>query len=353
MLRKTTTVFTAILWIVLSISAALAAGNGLFAEVAAQEGEYADSRLPVLDRMAEKTAASKTLEDGVTVEVNQAYYEGSRIFVSYKMGSNVDLIKLNEGAPEGIEWTHEVENWITGEAPAFDQADYMKEHDWLDGKGQRWLEGPYDVVDGIILEDGTETRTVGGMEIKQKDGSLIGWLETVIPEEKAADSQSFALSIACNHAVKFQDKNTYKENWQETGKASVPFTATRDKDVKTLRGSKQTKAWQAKASATAGKADMQAIIRLTSDEQSKARNELETGDGEISTDLIIYWDLYRNGQVMDDVYGENRVFMDGDEVVYEMLFPRMDNLSSLSLVPMYTRSGAHEDEAIALQAGDK
>ena len=225
----------------------------------------------------------------------------------------------------------------------------MKEHDWLNGQGQRWLEGPYDVIEGILLEDGTETRTVGGMEIKQKDGSLIGWLEAVIPEEKAMDSQSFALSVSCNHAVKFQDNANYKENWQETEKTSIPFTAARNKDAVTLQGTLETDTWKAKAAATAGQADMQVIIRLTSDEQSKARNDLETGSGEVSTDLIIYWDLYKNHQPMNDVYGENRVFMDGDEIVYEITFPRMDNVSALSLVPMYARTGAHTDEAIVIE----
>ena len=353
MIRKTMTVLLAITVIVLAISAAFAAEVGVFGEVAAREGEYADNRLSVLEEIAEKPAASQTLEDGITVEVNQAYYEGSRIFVSYRIGSNVDLIQLHEGAPEETEWTHEVENWITGETPAIDQADYMKEHEWLNGQGQRWLEGPYDMVEGILLEDGTETRTVDGMEIKQKDGSLIGWLEAVIPEGKAADSQSFALSVSCNHAVKFQDNANYKQNWTESGKAGVPFTAARNKDSVTLQGSLETKAWKAEASATAGKADMQVTIRMVSDEQSKARNELETGDTEINTDLVIYWDLYRNAQPMTDAAGENRTFMDGDAVVYEIGFPRMDNTSSLSLVPVYSRTGAHEDEAITLETGEK
>ena len=90
-------------------------------------------------------------------------------------------------------------------------------------------------------------------------------------------------------------------------------------------------------------------IRLSSDEQVKARNDLETGSGEVSTDLIIYWDLYKNHQPMNDVCGENRVFMDGDEVIYEIGFPYMDNVSSLSLVPMYARTGAHTDEAIVIE----
>ena len=349
MFRKTMTVLLAISVIVLSISAAFAADGGVFGEVAAQEGEYADRRLTVLDQIAEKPAASQTLEDGITVEVNQAYYEGSRIFASYKVGSNADLIQLNEGAPKETKWTHEVENWITGEAPAIDQADYMKEHDWLNGQGQRWLEGPYDVIEGIVLEDGTETRTVGGMEIKQKDGSLIGWLEAVIPEEKATDSQSFALSVSCNHAVKFQDNANYKENWQETKKVNIPFTAAKNKDAVTLQGTLEINSWKAKATAVAGQVDMQVTIRLSSDEQVKARNDLETGSGEVSTDLIIYWDLYRNGQLINDVYGENRVFMNGNEVVYEIGFPYMDNVSSLSLVPMYARTGAHTDEAIVIE----
>ena len=349
MIRKTMTVLLAISVIVLSISAAFAADGGVFGEVAAQEGEYADRRLTVLDQIAEKPAASQTLEDGISMEINQAYYEGSRIFVSYTMGSNADLIQLHEGAPEETKWTHEVENWITGEAPAIDQADYMKEHDWLNGQGQRWLEGPYDVIEGIVLEDGTETRTVGGMEIKQKDGSLIGWLEAVIPEEKGADSQSFAITISCNHAIKFQDNANYKENWQETKKISIPFTAAKNKDAVTLQGTLEINSWKAKATAVAGQVDMQVTIRLSSDEQVKARNDLETGSGEVSTDLIIYWDLYRNGQLINDVYGENRVFMNGNEVVYEIGFPYMDNVNSLSLVPMYARTGAHTDEAIVIE----
>ena len=60
-----------------------------------------------------------------------------------------------------------------------------------------------------------------------------------------------------------------------------------------------------------------------------------------------------NGQPMNDVCGENRVFMDGDEVIYEIGFPRMDNTSSLSLVPVYARTGAHEDEAITLETSEK
>ena len=41
--------------------------------------------------------------------------------------------------------------------------------------------------------------------------------------------------------------------------------------------------------------------------------------------------------------------MDGDEIVYEITFPRMDNVSALSLVPMYARTSAHEDEAIVIE----
>ena len=43
------------------------------------------------------------------------------------------------GAPDGdIQWDNEVQDWVEGEIPAYDP-DVKKEHDWLDGKGQRWL----------------------------------------------------------------------------------------------------------------------------------------------------------------------------------------------------------------------
>lgn len=352
MLKKRLAVLTASVLVVLSVSAASAAGSGLFAEMAALD-EYADKRLPVLDTVAESPAASLTMDDGITVEVDQAYYEGDRVFAAYRMSSNAELIELHEGAPEGTDWTHVVENWITGETLPIDQADYMKEHDWLNGQGQRWLEGPYDRIDGIVLEDGTKIRTVGGMENKQKDGTLVGWLEAVVPEGKAGDTLAFGLSVARDHAVKFQDHATFKENWQEVGTDSIPFTLTRSKDLVTLEGAGKAGDWEAKADVNMGKVDMLATIRMTSAEQAQARNDLESGAGEIDTDLVLYWSLYRHGQPLD-VYGENRVYLEeNDEVLYEMQFPLMEDISGLSLVPEYARTGAHTDEAIVIETNKK
>ena len=55
--------------------------------------------------------------------------------------------------------------------------------------------------------------------------------------------------------VKFQDNANYKENWQETEKTSIPFTAARNKDAVTLRGTLEINSWKAKATAVAGQAE--------------------------------------------------------------------------------------------------
>ena len=293
-------------------------------------------------------AASLTAKDGITFEVSQAYYEENRVFVAYRMSSGADLIALHEGAPENTEWTQNLDNWIVGEIPPFESAGLIKEHDWLNGQGQRWLEGPYDVIDGVSL-DGKQLHALGGSQYLQQDGSLIGWMECEIPEEMTADTLNLNLLASCVHAVKFQDYTTFRERWDTTEQVSVPFTVKRNTETVTVRGVARTGAGQAQAEMTMGKVDLYGTIRLASPEQFKARKDLEEDTGEIAADLLIYWDLYRNGQPLE-IYGENQVSLEGaDEVIYRMQFPYMDDLNGLQFVPQYARSGAHADEAIQLE----
>ena len=66
--------------------------------------EYADERLAVLDNVAEQISVIRNV-GGVTVVVGQAYCEGNRVFFSYRVCADTDLIRLHEGAPEGLTWT--------------------------------------------------------------------------------------------------------------------------------------------------------------------------------------------------------------------------------------------------------
>ena len=226
--RKTIALILSVVLAVLSIPAASAEEPGIFGKMA--EGICAGERMNLLEEAAEEVSVSVTAEDGTKAEVCQAYYEGNRVFVSYRMGANTDFVILHEGAPdEEIEWSVVTEDWISGEAGSFGFEDLRKEADWLDGKGQRWLEGPYDMLqDALMLEDGTETVVVEGEQSKLKDGSVIGWMECLIPEEKAEDTMTFSLSLSLIYVIKFQDFSTFREYWENRGKTYISFTLNRN-----------------------------------------------------------------------------------------------------------------------------
>ncbi len=47
--------------------------------------------------------------------------------------------------------------------------------------------------DGLDLEDGSYADIIAEEEIEQDDGSVIGWKECIVPDEEAADNQTFSL----------------------------------------------------------------------------------------------------------------------------------------------------------------
>ena len=90
--------------IVVSMTAALAAGLGLFGELSQRQDSK--GKLTELENVSESVSASITTEDGITIEIGQAYYEGNRVFVSYRLSGNLASAALYEGAPEkDIDWT--------------------------------------------------------------------------------------------------------------------------------------------------------------------------------------------------------------------------------------------------------
>ena len=346
-MKKMTAFIVAFSLLILSLSAACASGSGVFGELA--QSEYADPRLEVLDAVAENVSASLTTEAGIPVEICQAYYEGNRVFVSYRIGPVTDLIELFEGAPdEGIAWDIVEENWIIGENPAY-YPDVQKEYSWLDGKGQRWLKSPYcNVMDGLDLEDGGYADIVAGDESRGADGTVTGWKECVVPEESAADTLSFLLSVRCGTAIKYQDGSTFRESFGESEKAFVRFTLARNSAVQAWQGTSPAAAYKAEAEMVMGAVDITGTIRLISPEQAASWIAAQEGEDASGTDTVICWNLYLDGRpLFTDLDGSNFV-PDYSTVEYSVMFPRLDDSGTLSLVPEYAQSGERPDEAIPM-----
>ena len=139
--KITASMILVIALIILSVTAALAAGLGLFGRLAGNE--HADERLATLQETAETVEQTVTTESGVTITIDQAAYEGNHIYISYR------------------------------------------------------TEGPGSLHDGLYLEDGTCLDIIAG-DFTEEDGATIGWKECEIPEDRLEETLTFVAKLTEN-----------------------------------------------------------------------------------------------------------------------------------------------------------
>ena len=272
-LKKLVLLFAASLMI---FSTSLASATGLFSEM--NETEYADERLPILDEVADTVSTTQT-EGSVTVEISQAYYEGNRVYISYKASSQI-------------------------------------------------LE-----QDGLILEDGSYADITAGGKVQKEDGSVIGWKECIVPEDELADTQTFFLEYSIPETAE---------------KRKLGVALNRHEYSHFLSGVSTVESYQARAFMYIGKVDLKGIVVLTSPEQAASWHAWQEGADSTGTDVISCWNLYQNGELVScDLFGESAV--NEDDVTFAVMFPFMEDVSGLTLVPEYSDAGEKPDEAIALE----
>ena len=275
MFKKMMALILTVSLLMVSASAALAEDAGLFSLM--NETEYADERLERLDEIAE-TLSLAIEAGGVTVEVSQAYYEGNRVYVSYRASTRI-----------------------------FEQ-------------------------DGLELEDGAYADIMAGGSVEQADGSVVGWKECIVPEDELADPQTFCL--------------VYKTS--ENGeKNALRFTLKQHAYEQYLEGSSPAADYQAHAILYMGKIALKGTVVLTSPEQAASWIAWQEGAEETETDVIVCWNLYQDGELVSyDLFGASEVLEDG--VVFSVMFPYMEDLSGLTLVPEFSSAGEKPEEAIPL-----
>lgn len=332
--------------IILSLSAALAAGLGLFGQLS--DTEFADQRLPALDTMANSVAESVTSKYGITVEITQAFYDRNRVFMSYRVSAPDGLynVILHEGAPDIQDSLFKCRNnYIPAEHTEEDESPEMLKRDqWLDGKGQRWAEYlGFMVHDNLSLEDDTDLNIYAGDEIRQEDGSYIGWKQCEIPEECLADTLTFKASLSAGKIICFQDGTTYKE-YIDTQPLDIPFTVTRDSRVVKLKCAVATDTHRGWADVTCSQVDTQVSIH-------KTRIREDDPDQDEDADYITGWTLYQDGkpvQFVSDMSWEDDSDIPG-ESVYTHFYQRVEHYDNLALVPFYSETEDHPDEAVRLE----
>ena len=332
--------------VIISMTAALAAGLGLFGELA--QNPRGDSRLSEVDKVADPIEREWTTEDGITIRIEQAYYEGNRVFISYRMSGDWTSTVLHEGTPDGeINWDWVEENMIVSQTMISDEPERQQAILQLDGQSQRWIESTEKGLhDGLSLVDGTYLDIIGGDNIVQEDGSVIGWKECEIPDDRLEETLTFQARLYRIHSIMYQDGTTYRQSTERGENTSFEFTLKQNTDLTRLKGSISGSNYTAMAELTAGHIDLRGRITITCpDTWIQVWKTWENPD---HIDMIEDWYLYINGEVISE-NGVQGVGMSGEnQLVYEVMFDAMNDLTGIALVPVYQNQQPHMEEAITL-----
>lgn len=340
----------ALILMLMMSSVAVASGLGLFGLIGQREN--ADVRLPALDMASTPMEKVFTTPEGVTVTINQAYYDGSRVFVSYTVAGPTKFAETGEGAPDivnydwrkdGVRYANEIHDTsAAGQQLAA----------WLDGSAPRWgkLSSVY-VSDNMDMADGTNLNIIGGgdEDVYQADGSYINWKECEVPADKAADEITVCLAVYTNERTYYQTADSlYYSFGGVTQRNQFEFTIGKSA-VTELTGSGQGENWTAEANLTLSVIDMKGEIIVTGPEGwTDIWTSWENPD---KLDYINDWALYISGAKADGYNLDGSVWtLEDGKVAFSVCYKLDGNAADIKLVPVYRYAGEKLEEAIALSA---
>ena len=347
MIRKLS-LFMALALILLLTATAVAASLGAFGQLA--EAHDPDDRLGDLDALAAPVRESVTTDDGVTVIIDQAYYDGERVFISYQVKGALIRTETGSGPLENVDWFDPGEGayeiGVDPDAPAAAVIEALRA-----GKPGDWARlTEANLHDGLSLADGTYLDIIGGETRLLPDGTVLGWKECEVPGDRAAET------LACK-AVLFRTVTVYQKTEKGLraafarvgGQTEVPFAVRMEKDVTRLTGSAAVKGlYAARAECTLNGVDLRSTVTLECPEGwVKAWMDWEY---QRDSDLIESWALYSGGERIGGEGSDLGVNGEGGVLTYENVFRHGGRTDRLRLVPVYADSGEHPDEAIELKA---
>lgn len=332
----------ALILVLFTASVAVAAELGLFGLLAQQED--ADTRLPDLDAAATPVALTYTTPGGVTVTVQQSYYDGARVFISYTVEGTYEQLEFGEGDPGAEKYDLEFPGEKYGESFGEMGEAGKQMSAWLDGSAPRWVKVTrVNIHDN--LEVGEETlNIIGSGEATDEQGRLICWKECEVPAAIAADEMTVAIGIYTTQTIYYQTADGLSMVTTRPDKTAWPtFTVQKDTSAVTLHAQQQTDTWTAEADMTVSAIDVNGTIRMTTCPDGwKAYFAFEATDADVITEWLLYedgvpteeWDL--NGGV------------GGDPLTYHICYHINAETKELKFVPVYRHAGEKPEEAITL-----
>lgn len=272
----------ALILALLTTGIAVADALGLFGQLSQQQ--HADARLTGLEHVSIAVDKDFYIGSDVTLTVNQAYYDGSRVFISYTLEGNYQ--------GEGIEV-----------------------HDGMQ-IGEHYID------------------IIGGECYDTEDGQRIGWKECVIPAELAGDEVTFSIGTFTVGRV------LETTAWHD-------FTVQKTIAEAAWTGDVRTDVWTARAQVTASAIDVKGEIiqdcpKAWSDLWATWENPEKI---DYINDWKLYVDGVRvEGHNLDGGVG---VLADG-QLRYTLCYKLDNPSADLKLVPVYVHAGEKPEEAIVL-----
>ena len=330
--------------ILMTTTAAVAAELGLFGQIG--QREHSDSRLNGLENVS--TVLDKVFDvgGGVIVTVHQAYYDGSRVFISYSVAGPHEVQETGVGDPGIVNYSWE-QKGVMRELMGFESPRGQEIVAWLDGSEPRWAKRTVvNVHDGLQIGE-EYLDIIGGEYYYLEDGTLMSWKECIVPAGLAADEVTFSIGVVGSSTTYYQTTDTLYTAYERGETTWYPFTVKKSGAGAAMTGSGKTADWSAEATLTVSAIDVKGEIVLDCPKQWSDLWQTWENPGKV--DYIHDWTLYVDGVEVEGYNLDGGVNANEDGTVSFRLCYKLDDITAdMKLVPKYRYAGEKPEEGIPL-----
>ena len=166
-----------------------------------------------------------------------------------------------------------------------------------------------------------------------------------MPAGKSADTLDLIAVLFRTDSIRYQDGHDYYSATTRGEETEIAFTVKRNNTMEYLSGTFMNDTYAGAAELHAGMIDIRGEIRLSCPaEWIKAHEDWTCHTDE---DLIEEYQLYQNDMPLENGGPDYERYENG-MILFGIMYTRPESLEGLKLVPIYTQSGAHLQEAIPL-----
>lgn len=354
--------FSLVLAMVLALAAiavAIAAGLGVFGQLAGNSHDK--DKMEKLETLSDTCQQSITLPaEGefpeTTFTLEQGYYDGESLYISYTVTGKTTAGKLLEGKPEAAELAAYEDHGRTQDV-AFGLKSLVGDAFWaqveerIGRDGYAWFQlfSQY-LGDGAYYDENTYINPSVSDYQPQESGGYIGFTEFERPLPDVLlnrDSVDIYMPIyrasTCYYLT--QDKALARGECTVSKLPMHIARATEAPDIRT--GAADFPAYSAEARAKISPIEVKADIALTSKDPANPVWEKEPGQEDPNEDYLSYYNLYADGQLCDST--EYHASIIDEALSITMGFVRPAAYEKLVIVPVYRLSCEHKNEAIELR----